>query len=70
MVGTSGTQAGFHQYDALLPNGSRAEVEEEIATLKKLLPEFENFGSQGLSGPAAADRELVISNIHSQLLSL
>ena len=66
----SGTQAGFHQYDALLPNGSRAEVEEEIATLKKLLPEFENFGSQGLSGPAAADRELVISNIQSQLLSL
>jgi uncharacterized protein (DUF885 family) len=66
----SGTQAGFHQYDALLPDGSRAEIDAQVATLKKLLPEFENFGAQGLSPSAAADRELVLSTIHGQLLSL
>ena len=66
----SGTQSGFHQYDALLPDGSRAEIDQQVATLKKLLPEFENFGVEGLSPSVAADRELVISTIHGQLLSL
>jgi uncharacterized protein (DUF885 family) len=66
----SGTQAGFHQYDLLLQDLSRAEIDRQVATLKKLLPEFENFGAQGLSPVAAADRELVLSSIHGQLLSL
>jgi uncharacterized protein (DUF885 family) len=66
----SGTQAGFHQYDPLLPSGSRAEVDEQVATLKKLLPEYENFGVQGLSPSVVADRELVIATIKGQLLSL
>ena len=66
----SGTQAGFHQYDALLPDGSRAEIDRQSAVLHKLLPEVEGFGAQGLSPTAAADRELVLSSIQSQLLSL
>ena len=66
----SATQAGFHQYDALLPDGSRAEIDRQVAVLHKLLPEVEAFGTQGLSPSAAADRELVLSSIHSQLLTL
>jgi uncharacterized protein (DUF885 family) len=66
----SGTQAGFHKYDGLLPDGSRAEIEQQVATLKKLLPEFESFSAQGLSPSVAADRELVISTIQGQLLAL
>jgi uncharacterized protein (DUF885 family) len=66
----AGTQAGFHQYDNLLPSGSRAEVDEEIALLKKFLGEFEAFNASGLSASAAADRELAISQIKGGLLSL
>jgi uncharacterized protein (DUF885 family) len=66
----AGTQAGFHQYDALLPAGSRAEIDEQIAALKNILPEVEAFGAQGLSAPVSADRELVLSSIRAQLLSL
>jgi uncharacterized protein (DUF885 family) len=66
----SGTQAGFHQYDPLLPSGSRQEVEAQIAALKKFEGEFENFGAQGLSTSVAADRELVIAQIKGSLLSL
>jgi hypothetical protein len=66
----SGTQAGFHQYDALLPSGSRAEIDEQVAVLKKLEGEVDAFGAQGLSPAVAADRELVLSNIRGQLLAL
>src|SRR5437879_2889910 len=49
----AGTQAGFHQYDALLPAGSRAEIDAQIAALKKFAGEFDALGAQGLSAPAA-----------------
>jgi hypothetical protein len=65
-----GTQAGFHQYDALLPSGSRTEVEQQIAALKKFEGEFEVFGGQGLSPSVAADRALVIAQVRGSLLSL
>jgi uncharacterized protein (DUF885 family) len=66
----AGTQAGFHQYDTLLPNGSRAEVEEEIAAAKKFAAEFEAFDPRGLSPSVAADRELVLAQIRSLSLAL
>src|SRR5262249_55675444 len=66
----AGTQAGFHQYDPLLPSGSRTEIEQQIAALKKFAGEFESFGAQGLSPSVAADRELVIAQIRGSLLSL
>src|SRR5580698_5416512 len=66
----SGTQAGFHQYDALMPTGSRAEVDEEIAATRKFIAEVEAFDAHGLSPFATADRELMLSQLHSQLLAL
>jgi len=66
----SGTQAGFHQYDALLPSGSHAEVDEEIAAGKKFEAEVEAFGERGLSPSAAADRELLLAQLRGQLLGL
>ena len=66
----AGTAAGFHQYDRLLPSGSRAEIDAEIAALKKFLGEAQQFGSTGLSPLAAGDRELVISQIQGTLLEL
>ena len=66
----SGTAAGFHQYDSLLPDGSKAEVDAQIAILKKYLAEVQAFGGHGLSSTAAADRELVQSQIQGTLLEL
>jgi uncharacterized protein (DUF885 family) len=65
-----GTQAGFHQFDALLASGSRSEAQAQVAALKKFETEVESFGSAGLSPSAAADRDLVLSQIRSSLLSL
>jgi uncharacterized protein (DUF885 family) len=65
-----GTSAGFHQYDPLLPSSSRAEIEAEIAALHKWQGDVERFDPRGLSPWVSADRELVISAIKSQLLTL
>ncbi len=66
----SATQAGFHQYDALMPTGSRAEVEEQIAVTRKFIAEVEAFDPSGLSPSVAADRELALAQLHGQLLTL
>ncbi len=66
----SGTSAGFHQYDALMPSDSRAEIQAQIAALHQWLGNVEKFDPRGLSQWASSDRELVLSAIQSQLLSL
>jgi uncharacterized protein (DUF885 family) len=66
----SGTAAGFHQYDALLPLGSRAEIQAEIAALKKYEAEVSGFDPKRLSQTAASDRELVLAQIRGGLLAL
>lgn len=65
-----GTYAGFHQYDTLLPSGSRAEIDSQIAALKKWENDVRNFDPRGLSSSAAVDRDLVHAQIESQLLTL
>ena len=65
-----GTQAGFHQYDMLLPSGARAEIEAGIVVYKKFESEVRSFDTRGLSVGNAADRELVLSQIRGQLLTL
>jgi len=64
------TQAGFHQYDALLPAESRAEIEAQIADLKTFEALVRDFDPRGLSPAIAADRELALAQIRGQLLSL
>src|ERR1035437_5144261 len=65
-----GTQAGFHQYEALLGSRSRAEIEAQTAALHKFEREVDSFDARGLSPVAAADRELVLAQIRRQLLTL
>jgi hypothetical protein len=67
---TQGTSAGFHQYDAQLEDYSLAMIAAEIRSLKGFLAKFEQFPAIGLTSDAAADRDLVIRNIQSELLSL
>src|ERR1017187_4370044 len=65
-----GTQAGFHQSDAQLPSMSGADVQAEIAALRKFEGDFQNFDARGLSPVVAADRELALAQIRGRLLTL
>jgi uncharacterized protein (DUF885 family) len=67
---TYGTQVGFHQYDALLENYSRAEVDAQIAALHKFEKKFAAVSNDGLDAVAQDDLTLVRNNIQSSLLSL
>ena len=67
---TQGTSAGFHQFDAQLEDYSLATIAAQIRSLKRFLREFEEFPAAGLTAETAADRDLVIHSIQSQLLNL
>lgn len=64
------TSAGFHEHDTRLEDYSRAGVAAEIRDLRRFLLQFENFNPAGLDRLAAADREIAIALIHSQLHEL
>ena len=66
----AGTQAGFHQYDALLASGARSEIQAEVAALHGFETEVVAFDTHGLSAFAAADHELLLNQIRGQLLEL
>jgi len=69
---SAGTQAGFHQYDAQLEDLSRQAIDAEIAALHQFAARIEAI--QPDDSPAdfvpRSDRDIVLSNIRSQLLTL
>ena len=67
-----GTQTGYHQYDAQLEDFSRKNIDSEIAGLKKFEKRIESIqpGSDAADFVPRSDREIVLSNIRSQLLTL
>ena len=67
---TQGTLAGFHQYDTQLERFDRASIEKQIAALHDFESRVSGFREAGLDEWTAADRQLVLSNIHSTLLTL
>ena len=67
---TSGTQAGLHQYDLQLEDYSAAEVAREVAALHEYEKKVEAIDTSALDAPQAADRDILLNNIRSQLLSL
>jgi uncharacterized protein (DUF885 family) len=67
---SQGTSAGFHQYDALLEDYSRAAVDQEVAALRQYEKRFSAIDLKTLDETQAADRELVLANIRSARLTL
>jgi hypothetical protein len=67
---TEGTSAGFHQYDTQLEDYSLATTAAYIRSLERFRAEFGRFPNAGLPAETAADRDLVVSQIQSQLLEL
>src|ERR1700722_9331885 len=69
---SGGTQVGYHQYDGQLEDFSQANIQAEIAALKSFEARIEAIRPD----PAPADfvprsdREMVLSTIRSQLLTL
>jgi uncharacterized protein (DUF885 family) len=67
---TAGTSDGLHQYDSLLEDYSRAGVDREIAALRAFEKRFIAFDPKALDETAAADRQMLISFMRSNLLEL
>jgi uncharacterized protein (DUF885 family) len=67
---TAGTQAGLHQYDSYLEDYSHAEVDREIAELRKFSAKFDDVREDALDEGTRADLTMVRNNIRGTLLEL
>jgi len=67
---TSGTLAGYHQYDPQLESYSRKDIDAEIAALKVFEKRIDAVPAKQLDETTRGDREMVLGNIHSSLLTL
>jgi uncharacterized protein (DUF885 family) len=69
---TAGTQVGYHQYDTKLEDYSRKSIEAEIAALKGFEQRIEAIqpSTDAADLVPRSDREIVLGNIRSQLLTL
>jgi uncharacterized protein (DUF885 family) len=69
---TYGTLVGYHQYDAQLEDYSRKNIDAEITALKVFEKRIEAIHSDpaALDLETRGDREMVLSNIRSELLTL
>jgi uncharacterized protein (DUF885 family) len=67
---TNGTLAGFHQYDTKLEDYSGAGVDGETKALHAFLPRIEAVSPQSLDETTRGDRQVILNNIHSTLLTL
>lgn len=67
---TNGTQAGLHEYDTQLENYSAETIQKQIAALHVYEKKIEDIPPAALDASVAADREILLNSIRSQLLSL
>ncbi len=66
---TSGTLAGFHQFDAQLEPYDRNTIMQETQDLHRSEQRVSDFSSAGLDAWTAADRQLLLNNIRGELLT-
>ncbi|MGP8083534.1 MAG: DUF885 domain-containing protein, partial [Terracidiphilus sp.] len=69
---TQGTQVGYHQYDTQLEDYSPKNIDAEIAALKKYEKRIEAIHPYSAASDLVprSDREIMLANIRSQLLTL
>lgn len=67
---TAGTAAGLHEYDTRLENYSAAAIQRQIAALHLYEHKVAAIDPSALDASVADDREILLSSIRSQLLSL
>ncbi|HTF71114.1 MAG TPA: DUF885 domain-containing protein [Edaphobacter sp.] len=67
---TNGTLAGFHQYDTQLERYDRDSIAKQAAALHAFERRVAAFPKDGLDEWTVGDRQLVLNNIHSTLLTI
>lgn len=67
---TLGTSAGYHQYDSQLEDFSRKTIDAQIAALGNFEARVSAIPAAELDLTTRGDREIVLNNIRSQLLTL
>jgi uncharacterized protein (DUF885 family) len=67
---TTGTADGLHQYDTQLEDYSAANIQKEIAALHVYEKKIEAIDPSALDASVAGDREILLNNIRSRLLTL
>jgi uncharacterized protein (DUF885 family) len=67
---TAGTANGLHEYDTQLEDYSAAGVMRQTAALHEYEKRIEAIDPAALDAPIAADREILLNNIKSELLTL
>jgi uncharacterized protein (DUF885 family) len=67
---TVGTQNGLHQYDNQLEDYSAANIQKEIVALHTYEKKIEAIDPSALDASVAGDREILLNNVRSQLLTL
>jgi uncharacterized protein (DUF885 family) len=67
---SNAVQDGFHAYDAQLEDYSPATIQKEIAAAHRFETLFTAFPVSQLSAEQRADRDMVLSNIQSNLLEV
>jgi len=67
---TSATSAGVHLYDGKLEDYSRAGVDRQVAALQAFEKRIAAVDPKPLGEQVRGDRELLLNNIHSTLLTL
>ena len=67
---TAGTVAGYHQYDTKLEDFSRKSIDAEIAALNDFEKRISLIPAASLDQTTRGDRQMVLNNIRSGLLTL
>jgi uncharacterized protein (DUF885 family) len=67
---TAGTGAGLHQYDTQLEDYSEANIKRQIAALHDFQARISAIDPSALDAPVAADRQILLNSIGSNLLTL
>jgi len=67
---TAGTLAGYHQYDTQLENYSHQSIDAEVSALKNFEQRVSAIPASALDQTTRGDREIVLGNIRSTLLTL
>jgi uncharacterized protein (DUF885 family) len=67
---SGGTMAGYHQYDAMLEDFSHPHIDAEVAALHEFDKRISAILSASLDQTTRGDREMVLGDIRSRLLTL
>jgi uncharacterized protein (DUF885 family) len=67
---SGGTNAGYHKYDGMLEDFSRPRIDAEVAELHEFDKRISAISAAALDKTTRGDREMVLGDIRSRLLTL